>query len=50
MEDVTNELPKVIAKIPNPPSLSPTIENEEESDGLDGGRLEIIIPSNLIEI
>ena len=46
MKDALYNLPKEIAKIPNPPL--PAIENE--SDNLQGEGVKIIIPSNIIDI
>ena len=48
MRDAINNLPKEIDKIRKPPS--PAIENVEDSRDLDAPGVEIIIPSNIIDI
>ena len=48
MQDALYVLPKVLAKIRNPPL--PAIENEEDSNDLQGEAVKIIKPSNIIDI
>ena len=50
MKDVTDNLPKAIRKILNPPLSLPAIENEEKAIDLEGEEMKFIIPSNIIDI
>ena len=49
-KDTTENFPKVVEEFLNPPLALPPIENEEESDDLEGQGMKVIIHSIFIDI